>query len=151
LPFTASHIIFALPFYKWLSKRLSLTGLVIGSMISDVEYYLRMTMYGVWGNTLKGIFLYELPLAIIISFVYHLIVRDVLIKHLPEPWHNKWSHLLGFDWSGYFKNNWGWYFISLTVGILTHLFWDILTHEAGYIFGIELQFLNQNVFHCNKL
>ncbi|MDX1702195.1 MAG: DUF4184 family protein, partial [Melioribacteraceae bacterium] len=101
MPYTFSHIAFALPLKKISPKKISTTGLVIGSMLPDVEYYLRMTMYGEWGHTLKGIIMYEIAIGIVIAFIYHLFIRNPLIKHLPDTIKRKWYDLLDFNWSLY--------------------------------------------------
>lgn len=142
MPFTFSHIALAIPL-KRISNKLSTTGLVIGSMLPDVEYYLRMKMYGTWGNTLKGILLYEIPLGIILAILFHTIVRRTLILHLPIFISNHWQDFINYDWIQKFKSNWGWFIFSLVLGILTHLFWDALTHEPNYILGFEMSLLNK--------
>lgn len=144
MPFTLSHIVFALPFQK-IFKRLSITGLVIGSILPDIEYYLRMRMYGTWGNTLQGIILYEIPIGIIISFLFHTIVRNTIILHAPEFIFKRWNYLLNFNWYNHFKRHYIIVILSLFIGIFTHLFLDLFTHESGYILDFSLAFLSTEI------
>jgi len=145
MPFTLSHIVLALPLKK-LVTRLSVTGLIIGSMLPDAEYYLRMTMYGTWGNTARGILLYEIPLGILFAFLFHSVIRKALLLHLPDIISSKWQDLYTYDWNEDFKKNWPWFLVSLLVGIVTHLFWDALTHEPNYVLGIDIRWLNMEFF-----
>lgn len=81
MPFTFAHpaIILPLPF---LNKRwFSLTGLIIGSMIPDFEYFIRMRIQSIYSHTLAGIFWFDLPLALLISFIFHNKVKNLLFQN----------------------------------------------------------------------
>ena len=142
MPFTLSHIAFALPIKRLWSDKISSTGLVIGSMLPDVEYYLRMRMYGTWGHTLMGIVLYELILGVLIAYIFHGMIKTPLLDHMPLYIKSKYNKAYALDWSMYFREHWVKIIVSLYLGILTHLFWDIFTHEEGYIFGINISWVD---------
>src|SRR5580765_7324040 len=105
MPFTFSHPALVLPLIKARLK-LSATGLIIGSMIPDFEYFIRMTDISKYSHTLTGIFWFDIPLALFVCFIYHLVVRNSLFDNLPSFLKERVSAYKGFDWSGYFQKNW---------------------------------------------
>ena len=144
MPFTFSHPAFVLPFLRTRSRWFSLTGLVVGSITPDFEYFLRMEGERVHGHTVSGVFWFDLPLALIICFLFHNLVRNPLINHLPVPLQQRFYKAKGFRWNAYFKSRWGIVLSSLLLGILSHLFADAFTNGGGY-FVAEFGFLKRTV------
>lgn len=132
MPFTFSHPAIILPINLLNKKWFSLTGLVIGSMAPDFEYFLRMKTLGIYGHTISGIFWFDLPLAILLAFIFHNIVRNSLFDNLPIILKSRLSNFKKFNWSGYFKKNWPIVIISIIIGTISHIFWDNFTHYGGY-------------------
>jgi hypothetical protein len=136
MPFTFSHPAIILPL-SYLPKRwISLTALIVGSMTPDFEYFLRMKVKSIYSHTIPGIFWFDLPLGIIIAFIFHTIVRNALFLNLPKKIKTRLLKYQTFDWTHYFKYNWITVIISLLIGIMSHLFWDSFTHEHGYFVEI---------------
>lgn len=131
MPFTFSHTVAAFLFKPWLNK-LSLTGVVLGCMAPDFEYFLRMRMQGEFGHHIAGIFLFNLPVSILVALVFHQVIRDEMIGH--SPWFLKKRVLIfqNLDWFGYLKNHYLMVIISILFGIFTHLVWDAFTHQTGF-------------------
>jgi hypothetical protein len=144
MPFTFSHPAVVLPFNYLSRKWLSLTGLVIGSMTPDFEYFLRMRVLSIYSHTWPGLFWYDAPLGFVLTLVYITLVKDNLIHHLP-PYLNKRFSV--------YKNTgekWHWHYLpmvllSVVIGAATHIFWDSFTHPTGYFLS-KLPTLKQNVF-----
>jgi hypothetical protein len=132
MPFTFSHPAIVLPLKKIFGVTLSLTGLIIGSMTPDFEYFIRMKDESRYGHSVPGMFWFDLPLGILLAFVYHQIVRDQLISNLPEILNRKLSVFKQFNWVDYFKRNWLIVIVSILIGAASHLFWDSFTHGSGY-------------------
>ncbi len=131
MPFTFSHPAAILPL-RTLSKHLtSLTGLVIGSMAPDFEYFLRLRGYGEIGHTWLGLIWFDLPLAIVCAFVFHRFVRDTLIDNLPGFVYKRFIGFKNFDWINYFRKNYFIVIVSVMIGGLSHVLWDGLTHKHG--------------------
>lgn len=110
-------------------------------MMPDAEYYLRMRMYGTWGHEWPGVLVYNLLIGLICTFLFHSIIKRPLIDHLPIYLKVKYLDAYQFDWKAYFKLNWLNVVLSIYLGIITHLFWDVFTHEPGYIFGVNISWL----------
>ncbi|MBN8572431.1 MAG: DUF4184 family protein [Candidatus Kapabacteria bacterium] len=132
MPFTFSHPAIVLPLTFLPRPWFSLTGLVIGSLTPDFEYFLRMRIKSNYSHTIDGLFWFDLPLGLLLAFLFHNIVRDRLFDNLPTFLKSRFSIFRQFDWNSYFKHNWLVVTISILIGAASHIFWDSFTHEHGY-------------------
>ncbi len=132
MPFTFSHPALILPATYLPKKYYSLTGLIVGSMTPDFEYFIRMRDYARYSHTISGMFWYDMPLGLILMFLFHNVVRNTLIEHLPFSLNIRFSNFEKFNWNQYFKKNTVVVLVSLFVGIASHLFLDSFTHEGEY-------------------
>ncbi|MHC0447397.1 DUF4184 family protein [Flavobacterium sp. 3-218] len=153
MPFTFSHPAIILPLRYLPKSWFSLTALIIGSLTPDFEYFLRMKVKSDYSHTLSGIFWFDLPLALLLTFLFHNLTRNLLFQNLPSFIKNRILIYTDFDWNAYFKKNWIVVLISLLIGISSHIFWDGFTHKHGYfvdqidglkntvsVFGTEIPF-----------
>lgn len=132
MPFTFAHPAIILPL-KFLNKKwFSLTGLIIGSMVPDFEYFIRMQVKSHYSHTIAGIFWFDLPLALFLSFIFHNCVRNPLFSNLPASIRSRVLIFSAFNWNNYFRQNWFVVFTSIIIGIASHLLWDSFTHHTGY-------------------
>lgn len=113
-------------------------------MTPDFEYFIRMKVQSEYSHTLSGMLWLDLPLGILLCFLYHNIVRNTLISNLPQFLSKRLSVFKGFGWADYFKNNWLKVIFSLLIGAFSHLFWDSFTHDTGY-FVTRLSILQDNL------
>jgi hypothetical protein len=148
MPFTFSHPAIILPLA---SKRLKLsaTALIIGSMTPDFEYFIRMKVQSNYSHTLLGLFWFDLPLGIILCFIYQSIVRNSFIANSPAFIQKRLNKFKPFNWTQYYLSNWFIVCISIIVGAFSHLLWDSFTHETGY-FVERSSVLNESL-HLNGL
>jgi len=128
MPFTFAHPAAVLPFINDRKKLFSSSGLVIGSIIPDFESFVMVDTHKVYGHTWLGILWFDLPLAIIVSFIFHGIARDPLIRNLPNFIGNKFRHIIGFSWWRFFKKHFIVVIVSMLIGITSHLLLDAFTH-----------------------
>ena len=145
MPFTFSHPAAILPLTYLPRRWYSLTGLVIGSVVPDFEYFLRMSVLSVYSHTLGGLFYFDLPLGLALVFIFHLAARDSLIDNLPLFLK---KYLVGYkktDWLQTFKKQWLVIMLSILVGAFTHILWDGFTH-ANTVFTNAMPSL-RHVFH----
>jgi len=145
MPFTFSHPAIVLPFCNSKSARLSLTGLVIGSIVPDFEFLIRLRETACFGHTLIGIIVFDMPFAILLSFVFHSLIRDTLIQNLPKFLRQRFSTFVSFNWLNYFKRNKRKFFLSVLIGILSHIFLDAFTHYDGAVASRHRFFFNEIV------
>lgn len=153
MPFTFSHPAIILPLRYLPKSWFSITALVIGSLTPDFEYFLRMKVKSDYSHTLNGVFWFDLPLALLLTFLFHNLTRNLLFQNLPSFIRSRILIFTDFNWNAYFKRNWSIVVISLLIGIFSHILWDAFTHTHGYfvnqietlkstitIFGTEIPF-----------
>lgn len=133
MPFTFSHPIFAAPLKAAAPKYLSLSGLILGSMAPDFEYFILLEPYRSIGHTASGLFLQALPLSILFFILFHMIIKRPLAEHLPS-WSRLDERAMALitdhrlrDW-----RQWLIFLMSVTIGFATHIFIDEWTHRPGY-------------------
>jgi hypothetical protein len=132
MPFTFSHPAIVLPL-KYLPKKwFSMTGLVIGSLTPDFEYFIRMKIESNYSHTFWGIFYFDLPLGILLTFIFHNLVKEELFRNLPEKLNQRFVKTEKINWNKYFAENWKIVFLSIIIGTISHIFWDSFTHESGF-------------------
>jgi len=132
MPFTFSHPAIVLPLTFLPRQWVSMTGLVIGSLTPDFEYFLRMRIKSNYSHTIDGLFWFDLPLGLLLAFIFHNLVRDSLFNNLPPFLKSRFSTFKQFDWNRHFKRNWLIVTISILIGAASHIFWDSFTHDHGY-------------------
>jgi len=148
MPFTTAHIAAIIPFKKYTPHPLSISGLVIGSIVPDFEYFIRMTLYGHYGHTIGGIFFFNMPVGLVLYLIFHAIVRQNTIIHLPRYLYDRVGSADNFAWKPYFKKYFLLIIVSIFIGVLTHFLWDGFTHDEEYYLAKYLTILlvKVNVF-----
>ncbi len=151
MPFTFSHPAIILPLRYLPKSWFSLSALVIGSLTPDFEYFLRMKVKSDYSHTLSGIFWFDLPLALLLAFIYHNLTRNLLFQNLPPFISNRLSLFTHFNWNNYFTKNWHIIILSFLIGISSHIFWDSFTHKHGYFVSQIDVLQNTIVLFENKI
>lgn len=129
MPFTLAHPAIVLPLNK--SKRFSLTALIAGSMAPDFEFFFQMREVENIGHHWYGILLFDFPVALISCFLFHNLLRNALVIHLPAAFRNRVADVLDFDWNLYARTNKGTVAVSIFIGVASHILWDGFTHYDG--------------------
>ncbi|EHQ24256.1 DUF4184 family protein [Mucilaginibacter paludis] len=132
MPLTFSHPAIVLPL-SYLPKRwVSLTGLVAGRVAPDFEYFFRMKVYSIYSHTWLGLLWFDVPVAMMLAFVYHNTVKAAFIANLPRELYHRFAGYAAFNWSRYAKQNLPVVVLSILIGGTSHLLWDSFTHVTGY-------------------
>ena len=132
MPFTPAHPAIVLPFLKIKPERISATALVIGSMAPDFEYFFKMSVSGQFSHTLLGIFYFNVPVTIVLSFLFHGVIKKNLISNLPIFFQYRLQPLVDLNFKEHFKRYYWVVIISAALGSFSHIFWDAFTHNDGY-------------------
>ncbi|GAO44610.1 DUF4184 family protein [Flavihumibacter petaseus] len=132
MPFTFSHPAIILPFTALPKRWYSLTGLVAGTIAPDMEYFLRMRVLSTFSHTLPGLFWFNLPVGVLLTIIFHQIIRDTLLENLPVAIQRRSMIFQQFDWMKYFRSAAPIVLLSVWIGAGSHLFWDSFTHVHGY-------------------
>ena len=143
MPFTLAHPAIILPLVK--SKKISITSLVIGAMIPDFKFYLQLKENKLSEDQGLGMFWFDLILVLILSFLFHLLLKKQLIEHLPIRWSQKTQEYFNFNWKDYAFQNKLTVLASASLGIASHIIWDAFTHHNGF-FVEWIPFLSSNIF-----
>jgi hypothetical protein len=125
MPFTFLHTAAALPFR---GTRLVPSALIVGTMAPDFEYFLRFSPGGGYGHTFAGAFFLSLPLALVVLWIFHAIVKVPLIRLFPERFRLRLAtHIGRFSFRG--MKQFVLIVVSVLIGIATHIIWDSFTHR----------------------
>jgi len=130
MPFTFAHPAVVLPFGKIFKRGLSVTGLVIGSMAPDFEYFFRMRIFSAYSHTWQGLVWFDIPLAFVLVILYEIFVKEKLITHLPGALNRRfyWARQhVTFYSTGYFLA----ILVSAALGAASHIVWDGFSHPNG--------------------
>jgi hypothetical protein len=130
MPFTPAHPAIILPLLR--NHYLSASGLIIGSLAPDFEYFFLMRVYGHHGHTVWGLLYFDIPVSILLAFIFHGIVKQRLIINLPEFFRGRFQNLLHFNFTQYFRQHAFVFLFSILIGSVSHIFWDAFTHRNGF-------------------
>ena len=130
MPFTPAHPAIVLPLLK--SRYFSATGLIVGSVSPDFEYFFKASVSGVHGHTLLGLFYFDLPVSIFLALTFHLLIKESLIGNLPALLQSRLQSLRVLDFKNYLRTHVLIFLASALVGAFLHIFWDSFTHNDRY-------------------
>jgi hypothetical protein len=144
MPLTFAHPAIVLPFLYLPKRYVSVTGLIVGSVTPDLEKLARLqaglSADSTYSHTGAGVFWLDLPLALLLAYVFHVIVRDPLRRNLPAFLRQRVEGYQPINWPHHFKERYGVIILSMLLGIGTHLLWDSFTNKNGY-FVQQISFL----------
>lgn len=108
-----------------------MSALVIGSMIPDFEYFILMKLDGRFSHTIPGIFLFDIPVGLLVLVIFHGVVKRPLINNLPTYFNSRLQPLKNFEFFTYFKEHFIGLIACLFIGTVSHICWDGFTHKDG--------------------
>lgn len=132
MPFTPAHPAIVLPFIKINGRFLSATGLIVGSVTPDFEYFFKMSVSGEHSHTLPGLFYFDLPVGFFLAIIFHTIIKKRFVSNLPWFLQSRLQPLSNIDFPGYIRKNPAAFLISIFIGSASHIFWDGFTHFDGF-------------------
>ncbi len=129
MPFTFSHPAIILPIHR---TGLCLTGLIVGSLTPDFEYFIRMKIQSDFSHTFWGGIYFGIPVALILCMLFHLVIKRELILNLPSKLQLRLIPILDFNWLEHLKSKWPIVILSILIGNYSHVLWDSFTHTDAY-------------------
>jgi hypothetical protein len=135
MPFTLFHPALVLPARylpaKW-KRYFSVTGLITGSVAPDFEKFIQMRGGNIYSHTLAGAFGFDLPMSVLLAFLFHVVVKDTLITYLPTAaLIARFSVYKHRHWQP--KRHYVLVLMSMLIGIFSHLVLDSATHANGQL------------------
>lgn len=130
MPFTLAHGVAARPLWNGSGRRLPLSGIVVGSFAPDLEYLAHLDTERTIGHTLGGVFLLDLPLALVLLALWHGLIKSP-VAALFSP-----GIRPPIDQSPFLfrpLGRFGLVAVAVLVGIAGHFLWDGFTHRDGII------------------
>lgn len=146
MPFTFAHPLYAAPLALLRPQYVSATGLILGSMSPDFEYFIWLEPYQSIGHTTKGLFLQAIPLCIVFAYLFHYIIKQALAENLPgyAQLDRRAQHLIR-RWRLGSVQAWLVFIISVIIGFYSHVLIDGFTHASGLFVG-KYHSLQQELF-----
>jgi Domain of unknown function (DUF4184) len=126
MPFTLAHAAAAIPFRR---TGLVPSAVVVGCFAPDFLYFLRLAPRGRFGHTWPGIFALDLPLALLVLWLFHRYAKEPLWLWMPKSFRERVQlgpRTLNVRSVGDFAL----LLVSILVGIATHILWDSFTHRS---------------------
>jgi hypothetical protein len=141
MPITICHPVAAVPLRR---LGLVLSALIIGSLMPDFEFFLRLGDGKGIAHTIPGIFLFDVPVGLIVLTVFHLLIKypvlSLLSHHAQSRLYRSASSFTFFPIKRFCL-----IIVSLIIGTVTHTFCDGFTHADGW-FVEKLAILSAPVF-----
>ncbi|OON69336.1 DUF4184 family protein [Hymenobacter sp. CRA2] len=131
MPFTFSHPAAALPLARWL--RLSPSALFVGSLSPDFIYFLQLRASGEFGHTLPGLFLFCLPLSLLVLWLWHRVVKGPAVALLPAWAARRAAQAAAEPYPFGPGRRMLAVCTAVLVGAVTHDVWDAFTHQDGWV------------------
>lgn len=143
MPFTLAHPIYVYPLKRVAPKYINLTGLILGSMSPDFEYFLRLEPYQTIGHSLLGLFLQAIPISIFFALMFHYVIKAPIAEHLPSTLRlNQRAYSLLSGWGLGSTREWFIFVISVIIGFASHMMIDAFTHANG-LFVVHASLLRE--------
>jgi hypothetical protein len=138
VPFTLAHAAAAYPFRR---TRLVLSALIFGTFAPDLEFFFRFAPKGPFGHSPRGLFLFCLPAAFGVFWIFHDLVKEPLAALMPRAVRERITPGI-YPMSLRHPLQLILVLVSILIGSLTHDLWDSFTHNRRWPAG-ELPLLQE--------
>jgi len=131
MAFTPAHAAAAVVIHRASDERLPLSALVVGSLVPDVEYYVRVGGGGDLGHSLIGAFVFCLPIGLAVVWLLHGPLYRPLWEFAPAALRTRIPPEPEAVFRCFPDGRPTLVCEALLAGILSHLAWDSATHYGG--------------------
>ena len=138
MPFTLAHPAAVLPLMHRGRARKGLIGsaLVFGAMAPDIPYFAGAFALGDLAHTWTAVPTLDLAITVVLTAVWHLVLRVPLVGLLPARWAAAADELTAPRERRIRLSLTPWFVLSAIIGTVTHVAWDGFTHPGR--FGVRL-------------
>ncbi len=127
MPNPIAHPAASIPFTK---TGMIFSALVIGSIAPDFWYAFKVGS-DFFSYSLPGLFLYDLPVGLVLLWLFQTFAKWPLLALLPVGMQRRFfGYAQGFSFNPW--KRFGNVTLSLLVGSVTHIIWDSFTHDYGW-------------------
>jgi hypothetical protein len=127
MPFTLSHPAAVLPLARVWRGPYARSALVVGSMSPDFEYLLRLRPEAVVGHSAAGLFVFCLPIGLLVLALFHTVVKRPLVLLFPDPVRRRLDRLAAPGPRVSVARG-AVLCLLVVLGAATHVVWDEFTH-----------------------
>lgn len=145
MPLSSAHPAIVLPLCKLSKKWISSTAIIIGSISPDLEYFYHLKPLRTFGHQFAHAWWFDLLITITLCFIFHNLIRNVLIDYFPPFLKRRFILYKIFNWNEHFFKFFPAIFFSSLIGIYSHLIWDEFTHVGSHVVN-AIPFLNTYLF-----
>ncbi|WP_438347394.1 DUF4184 family protein [Paenibacillus sp. FA6] len=132
MPFTFAHPMYAAPLKVLKPQYISLTGIILGSMAPDFEYFIALEPFQSIGHSLEGLFIQGIPISIMLAFVFHYLIKIPLADNLSSLFQlDAKANGIIQEWKLDKLRSWIIFIISVIAGFYSHVLLDAFTHKSG--------------------
>ena len=131
MPFTFAHPAILLPFKKHIKRHLSASALIIGCIVPDFEYFIRLRITSEISHSIIGMFLFNLPIGLLLHLLFHLIIKQPLTNNSPSFLKERLT-VFTSKTPNYSTKQLLKVAVSILLGAISHVVWDALTHQHGF-------------------
>jgi len=129
MPFTPSHVAAVLPFLR---TPLPAAGLVIGSMVPDLPYFVPLGVSRNLTHSLPGVVIADLPMALGALVLWTLVFQAPLRDFAPSWLRLRLPPVRRYR-ARHTPSTILLVILAVIVGVATHLAWDSFTHPDGWL------------------
>lgn len=138
VPFTLAHAAAAYPLRK---TKLVLSALIFGTFAPDLEFFFRFAPHGPFGHSPRGLFLFCLPAAFGVFWIFHDLVKEPLAALMPRMVRERIPPGI-YPMSLRQPLQLVLIAVSILIGSLTHDLWDSFTHNRRWP-GNDIAFIHE--------
>jgi hypothetical protein len=131
MPFTAAHPAAVLPLRRFSPRLVLWSGLIIGAISPDLDYFLFLNTKETHGHSFAGSLYFCVPLGLVILILFHRVVKRPMTLLLP-PSESRRLWPLACRSYGITAHTVAAACLSLLVGAWSHLIWDAFTHQDSW-------------------
>ncbi|MDF2837360.1 MAG: hypothetical protein K0Q63_3000 [Paenibacillus sp.] len=135
MPFTFAHPLYAAPLKLAKPGLFSLTGLILGSMSPDFEYFMALEPRETIGHSLEGLFRIAMPFSVTLALIFHYMIKEPLAACLPSAFgmDARAKELIKrYEWKLRKISDLLLFLLSVAIGFGSHVLIDAFTHRSGY-------------------
>ncbi len=129
MPFTLSHVVAILPLAR---APLAPAALAIGAMTPDIPYFLPVNVDRDFSHSLAGVPTIDLLVGLATFVVWIAVLRAPALDYGPAWLRERLGDEARWRVNGPVLS-WLLVIVALELGILSHLFLDLFTHEGGWL------------------
>jgi hypothetical protein len=140
MPFTLSHAAAVIPFRR---TPFVMSALVMGCFVPDFPYLISLSPRMFYGHTFPGMFVLDLPLALLALWLFHAFVKQPMLMFLSAGFRRRLRTSVN-SFPFWPSERLSLIILSILIGTATHLLWDAFTHRTSWFYE-NWAFLRTNV------